>query len=89
MLDQYRGQTHADLDALNEVTKLLTPPIWTTNLDLSRDTVRMMGEAPQAAGLVKILDSSPFFENSVPDSENPNQGGAGEVFQIHASRRKR
>jgi len=89
LLDRYRGQTQADLDALNEVTKLLAPPVWTTDLDLSRDTVRFMGEAPQAAGLIKILDSSPFFENSVPDSENPKQGGAGEVFQIHASRRKR
>ena len=69
--------------------KLLTPPIWTTNLDLHPRSVRLMGEAPQAAGLIKILDSSPFFENSVTDSENPNQGGAGEVFQIHASRRKR
>jgi hypothetical protein len=89
LLDQYRGQTHADLDALNEVTKLLTPPIWTNNLDLTRDSVRLMGDAPQAAGLVKILDSSPFFENSIMDSENPNQGGAGEVFQIHTSRRRR
>ena len=77
LLDRYRGQTHADLDALNEVTRLLTPPIWTTDLDLSRDTVRMMGEAPQAAGLIKILDSSPYFENSVPDSENAKAGRRG------------
>ncbi len=89
LLDQYRGQTHADLDALNEVTRLLTPPIWTSDLDLGRDSVVLMGQAPQAAGLLKIFDSSPFFENSVPDSINPNQGGAGETFQIHMSRRKR
>lgn len=88
LLDQYRAQTHADLDALNQVTMLLTPPVWTSNLDLSRDAVRLMGEAPQAAGLVKILDSSPLFENTVMDSETPIQGG-GEAFQIHTSRRNR
>lgn len=88
-LDKYRGQTHADLDALNEVTRLLAPPIWTSSLDLTRDSVRMMGEAPQAAGLVKIIDSSPLFENTKIDGENPLQGGAGEVFQIHSSRRIR
>ncbi len=89
LLDRYRGQTHADLDAFNEVTRLLTPPIWTRDLDLNRDAVRMMGEAPQAAGLVKIVDSSPLFENTKIDSENAIQNGSGEVFQIHTSRRKR
>jgi hypothetical protein len=89
LLDRFRGQTHADLEALNEVTRLLTPPIWTNNLDLTRDSVRLMGDAPQAAGLVKIVDSSPLFENTVIDAENPNQGGAGESFQIHTARRKR
>jgi hypothetical protein len=89
LLDQYRAQTHADLDALNEVTRLLAPPIWTSNLDMTRDSVRMMGEAPQAAGLLKILDSSPLFENSVPDAINPIQGSSGESFQIHTARRKR
>jgi hypothetical protein len=89
LLDRYRGQTHADLDAFNEVTRLLTPPIWTRDLDLNRDAVRMMGEAPQAAGLVKIVDSSPLFENTKIDSENAIQNGSGEVFQIHTARRKR
>ncbi len=89
LLDKYRGQTHADLDALNEVTRLLAPPIWTNNLDLNRDSVSLMGEAPQAAGLVKILDSSPLFENTGVVAENAIQGGTGEVFQIHSARRKR
>jgi hypothetical protein len=88
LLDQYRAQTRADLDALDEVTKILAPPIWINNLDLSRDSVRLTGQAPQAAGLVKVIDSSPLFENTVPDSENANVGG-GEIFQIHTSRRKR
>jgi hypothetical protein len=89
LLDQYRGQTQADLDALNEVTKLLVPPVWTNNLDLGRDSIRLMGEAPHAATLVNTLDSSPLFENAAIDSENAIQGGSGEMFQVHAARRKR
>ena len=88
LLDQYRGQTRSDLDALDEVTKLLAPPIWTNNLDLTRDSVRLDGQAPQAAGLVKLIDSSPLFGDTVMDSENANVGG-GETFRIHSARRKR
>jgi hypothetical protein len=89
LLDRYRDQTRNDLEALNEITRLLAPPVWTNGVDLRRDSVRINGEGPQAAPLVKILDSSPFFENTVPDAANPAPGGAGELFQIHASRRKR
>jgi hypothetical protein len=89
LLDQYRSQTRTDLDALNEVTKLLAPPIWTSSVDLRRDMVRFNGEGPQAAPLIKIFDSSPFFENTLIDSTSAAPGGAGELFQIHASRRKR
>jgi hypothetical protein len=89
LLDQYRGQTHADLDTLDEVTKLLTMPVWTNNFELTRDSVRLMGEAQQAAGLVKILDSSPLFQNTGVDYETPIAGGSGENFQIHTTRRKR
>jgi hypothetical protein len=60
------------------------PPAWTNNIDLSRDTARLSGEAPQAAPLLKILDSSPLFKNSVLDMAP--RGGTGELFQIHASR---
>jgi len=89
LLDQYRNQARNDLDALNEITRLLAPPIWTSSVDLRRDAVRLNGEGPQAAPLLKIFDSSRFFENTVIDAANPAPGGAGELFQIHASRRKR
>lgn len=88
LLDHYRDQTRNDLEALNEITRLLTPPVWTNSVDLRRDSVHINGEGPQAAPLIKILDSSPLFENTVPDSANPAPGGAGELFQIHTSRRK-
>ncbi len=64
MLDAYRSRARADLDALNELTQLVSPPAWTSNIELTRDTARITGEAPQAAPLLKILDSSSLFRNS-------------------------
>jgi hypothetical protein len=88
LLDSFRGQTRKDLDALQELTKIIEPPAWTSTVDMSRDTVRITGEAPAAAPLVKILDSSPLFGNSTPDAINRvSGGGAGESFVIHASRK--
>jgi hypothetical protein len=87
LLDQFRIRTRADLDALNELTRLIAPPAWTNAILLARDTVRITGEAPEAAPLLKILDSSPLFANSAPDFINrSNTGSGGETFQIHASR---
>ena len=86
LLDQYRSRTRRDLDTLNEITRLLEAPVWTTNVDISGDTVRISGEAPQAAPLLKILDSSPLFRNSGFDMDQRSPNGAGEVFQIHTTR---
>lgn len=85
LLDRMRNQTHGDLDVLNELTKLVEPPAWTNSINLAHDTVRLVGEAPQAALLPKILDASPLFENSALDMVN--RGPAGELFQIHTARR--
>jgi hypothetical protein len=87
LLDQFRSRTRADLDALNELTQLIAPPAWTNSINLARDIVRITGEAPDAAPLLKILDSSPLFTNSAPDFINrSNTGSGGETFQIHAAR---
>jgi len=87
LLDHFRQQTRIDLDTLNELTRLVEPPAWTNLIDITRDTVRLGGEAPQVAPLVKILDSSPFFEGT----ETLTQGrtGAGESFQFRTNRRKK
>ncbi len=87
LLDQFRNQTRADLNALNELTHLVEPPAWINSITLNRDSVRITGEAPQAAPLVKILDSSPLFQNSTLDSSNKVSGGAGESYQLHAARK--
>jgi len=87
LLDQFRNQTRADLNALNELTRLVEPPAWISNITLNHDSVRISGEAPQAASLVKILDSSPLFQNSTLDSSSKVSGGAGESYTIHVARK--
>ncbi len=87
-LDRFRTQTRDDLDALNELTKIIVPPTWTSSINLTRDSVRITGATPAAAPLITVLDSSRFFGGSVPDyiSRNSNSQG-GEIFQIHTSRK--
>jgi Tfp pilus assembly protein PilN len=81
MLDEIRGRARADMDVLNELTRLLEPPTWTNSIELNRDTVRIGGDSPQATSLVKILDSSPLFKNSTL-KVTMNQ-----AFQIETTRR--
>ena len=87
LLDSFRAQTRKDLDALQELTKIIEPPAWTNTVDLNHDTVRITGQAPSAPRLVNVLDSSPLFSNSVPDAINRATNGAGETFVIHAARK--
>jgi hypothetical protein len=63
-LDEFRRRPQADLDVLNELTRLLPPPIWTNAVEIYPDYVIVSGEADQAAPLLKVLDSSPLFQNS-------------------------
>jgi Tfp pilus assembly protein PilN len=86
LLDQFRKQTRMDLDALNELTHLVEPPAWSNNIDLTRDSVRIGGEAPQTAPLLKILDASPFFEKTEIQMATPRANG--EAFQIRTNRRR-
>jgi len=85
LLDLYRSRARQDLDALNELTQLVSPPAWTSVIELTRDSARLTGEAPQASPLLRVLDSSPLFHNSVPDMQQKSPSG-GEMFQIHAAR---
>jgi hypothetical protein len=88
MLDRFRAYTRDDLDALNDLTRLIAPPGWANAIDLNRDLVRISGSAPSAAPLVRILDSSPLFQNSVPDAII-RAGSDGENFTIHSNRKVR
>lgn len=88
LIDEYRLRTRADLDSLNELTRLVEPPAWTNAIELTADTARISGEAPQAAPLLKILDSSRLFRNSQMDMDQHAPTGTGEMFQIHTTRGK-
>jgi Tfp pilus assembly protein PilN len=87
LLDQFRGQTRADLDALQELTKLVAPPAWSNSITITRDQARVSGEAPQAAPLLRILDASPLFENS--EFLGIGRGKDTETFQLRTNREKR
>jgi Tfp pilus assembly protein PilN len=86
LLDQFRGQTRADLDALQELTKLLAPPAWSNSISITRDQARVSGEAPEAAPLLRILDASPLFENS--EFLGIGRGNGTETFQLRTNREK-
>jgi Tfp pilus assembly protein PilN len=87
-LDQFRGRTQADLDALNELTRLLPPPVWTNSVEIYPDSVVIAGEADQAAPLLKLLDSSPLFQNS-EFALSVSRNGQTEQFRIRSTRRGR
>jgi Tfp pilus assembly protein PilN len=84
-LDQYRAQTRRDLELLHQLTRLIESPAWTRSIDITRESVRLQGETPQATALWKILDSSRIFRNSKLDNNQPSATG-GESFSISATR---
>jgi hypothetical protein len=87
LLDQFRKRTKTDVDVIAELTKIIEPPAWINGLEITRDSIRIGGEAAQAAGLLKTVDKSPLFEGSefaAPLARTQN----GEVFAIRARREK-
>jgi Tfp pilus assembly protein PilN len=87
LLDEFHGRTRNDLDALNELTRLMPPPIWTSSIDLTRDAANINGEAEEAAGLIKVIDASPFFQNS--EFSVISRTAKNELFRIRTSREAR
>jgi hypothetical protein len=85
LLDDFRKRTRADLNALNELTKILQPPTWATSMDLTRDSLRIGGETDQAAALLKTVDNSSLFKGSeftMPIA----RVASGETYSIRARR---
>jgi hypothetical protein len=87
-LDEFRRRPQADLDVLNELTRLLAPPVWTNTVEIYPDSVVISGEAEQAAPLLKILDSSPLFQNS-EFALSVTRTAQTEQFRIKTMRRGR
>jgi general secretion pathway protein L len=89
-LDEFRRRTQADLDVLNELTRILPPKTWTNSIEIYPDNVVIAGETEQAGPLLKILDSSPLFQNSeFALSVTRNAAGQMEQFRIKTMRRNR
>jgi len=85
LLDGFHRRSQADLDAIAELTKLLEPPAWLNALEMNRVSVVLNGQVEQAAPLLKLLDSSPLFENS--EFLAPiGKAGANEIFRIRSTR---
>jgi Tfp pilus assembly protein PilN len=85
LLDRFAVRTQTDLDALREATRLIPPPAWLNTLELTRTSLVVAGEADQASGLLKAIDSSQQFRNSeflIPIS----RVGTAEVFRIRSAR---
>ena len=85
LLDDFRRRSKNDMDVINELTHLLPPPAWLSQMDLSRTTINIAGEADQAAPLLKQIDSSKLFEDSEFTMPMARVTG-GEAFRIRASR---
>jgi hypothetical protein len=87
LLDQFRGRSQADFEILNELTRIVQPPSWTSSVEIYPDYVILAGEAEQAASLLKILDSSPYFQDSQFTSSVTRSVSKNEVFRIKTMRR--
>ena len=87
-LDDFRRRPQSDLDALNELTRLLPPQVWTNSIEIYPDSVVIAGEADQAAPLLKLLDSSPLFQNS-EFALSVTHNAQTEQFRIKTMRRNR
>ena len=84
-IDAFRARSKADLDAINELTRLVAPPSYLSGLDMNRSNVQFYGVAPSATGLLNALDGSPKFKNS-SFMTAISRNGEGEVFRVRADR---
>ena len=84
LLDDFRNRSRMDLDALNELTRLLPPPVWANLIELNRDSANINGEAEQAAPLLGAVDASPCFQNS--EFSIIAKNGNNETFRLHTVR---
>ncbi len=87
-LDAFHRQTQADLDTLNELTHLLAPPTWTISTEVYPDSVVISGEAPQAEPLLKLLNSSRYFQGAEFVMSVTKTPAGAEQFRLKAMRRQ-
>jgi hypothetical protein len=84
-LDALRARTKSDMDVLAEMTRILPPPAWLNQLEITRTQVTLAGETQQAAPLLQAIDASPLFQGSefvMP----PARVRDAEAFRIRTNR---
>jgi hypothetical protein len=84
-LDELRRRPKADMDALQEMTRVIPPSTWLSLMELTAKQVTVAGETDQAAPLLKIIDTSPLFEGS-EFVGSPIRIQTVERFQIRTNR---
>ncbi len=85
LLDEFRRRTKSDLDVLGEMTRILPPPTWLSQLEITRAQVVVAGETDQAAPLLRVIDASPLFQAS-EFAMPPIRSATGEMFRIRTTR---
>lgn len=84
-LDNFRLRLKDDMDALNDLTRVLAPPTWLSSLQLTRTQLSITGQTDQATPLLKALDGTRQFKRSeftLPMSRTSD----GESFSIRSAR---
>jgi general secretion pathway protein L len=84
-LDGLRRRPKADMDALQEMTRVIPPNTWLNLLEVSARQVLLGGETDQAAPLLKTIDTSPLFQGS-EFVGSPVRIQTVERFQIRTNR---
>ena len=87
LLDQYRQRTQGEIEILAELSRIIPNADWISNIDIAPESVTLVGEADQAAPLLKILDSSPYFQKSEFSMGVMKGGQNGESFRIKTYRK--
>jgi hypothetical protein len=85
VLDTFRRQSQADLEVIREVNQLVPPPGWIQQLQISRGSVQIAGEAEGAEELLKKFDESPLFRGAA-FTMPLTRGAQGEQFRLRVER---
>lgn len=68
---------------LNEISQLVPDSSWITRLEVRRDTIYLQGTSAKAAGLIEVLENSPYFSNARFESPVTNdRSGQFETFKL-------
>ena len=80
-LMEYRSK----IEILRELTNIIPEEAWLDRADIDNDKIEIRGRAESAAGLIGVIEQSPFFENvDFPTTISTKRGTNKEIFRINA-----